>query len=196
MDASTKAIDSLLNYETVKYFGNERWESSRFDRSMERFERASIQHLQLACDSELRPGLHFHGGHGARDDRLGARCRAGKDDGWRFRDGERGVHPALSAAQRHGHDLSRDQTGARRHRGDVHIARPEARGKGQAGRKASDREQGRDPVRERLFRLRGCAPNPARRRFRGAPRVIWSRWSGHRARANPRCRGCFIASTM
>ncbi len=42
MDASTKAIDSLLNYETVKYFGNERWEASRFDRSMERFERASI----------------------------------------------------------------------------------------------------------------------------------------------------------
>ncbi len=43
MDASTKAIDSLLNYETVKYFGNERWESGRFDRSMERFERASIR---------------------------------------------------------------------------------------------------------------------------------------------------------
>jgi ATP-binding cassette subfamily B protein len=43
MDASAKAIDSLLNYETVKYFGNERWESARFDRSMERFERASIQ---------------------------------------------------------------------------------------------------------------------------------------------------------
>ncbi len=43
MDASTKAIDSLLNYETVKYFGNERWEAGRFDRSMERFERASIR---------------------------------------------------------------------------------------------------------------------------------------------------------
>ena len=42
-DASTKAIDSLLNYETVKYFGNERWEADRFDRSMQRFERASIK---------------------------------------------------------------------------------------------------------------------------------------------------------
>ncbi len=43
MDASTKAVDSLLNYETVKYFGNEGWEASRFDRSMEKYERASIR---------------------------------------------------------------------------------------------------------------------------------------------------------
>ncbi len=41
-DAAQKAVDSLLNYETVKYFGNERWEASRFDRSMERYERATI----------------------------------------------------------------------------------------------------------------------------------------------------------
>ncbi len=42
-DATTKAVDSLLNYETVKYFGNERWEADRFDRSMERYERATIR---------------------------------------------------------------------------------------------------------------------------------------------------------
>jgi ATP-binding cassette, subfamily B, heavy metal transporter len=42
-DATQKAVDSLLNYETVKYFGNERWEATRFDRSMERFERATIR---------------------------------------------------------------------------------------------------------------------------------------------------------
>ncbi|KAI94919.1 metal ABC transporter permease [Rhodomicrobium udaipurense JA643] len=42
-DATTKAVDSLLNYETVKYFGNERWEADRFDRSMQRYERASIK---------------------------------------------------------------------------------------------------------------------------------------------------------
>ena len=40
--ANTRAIDSLLNYETVKYFGNEDHEASRFDRSMEQFERAAI----------------------------------------------------------------------------------------------------------------------------------------------------------
>lgn len=42
-DANTKAIDSLLNFETVKYFGNEDMEAKRFDRSMERYERAATQ---------------------------------------------------------------------------------------------------------------------------------------------------------
>jgi ATP-binding cassette subfamily B protein len=42
-DANTKAVDSLLNYETVKYFGAEAREASRYDRSMERYESASTQ---------------------------------------------------------------------------------------------------------------------------------------------------------
>jgi ABC-type transport system involved in Fe-S cluster assembly fused permease/ATPase subunit len=42
-DANTKAIDSLLNYETVKYFGAEDREATRYDRSMETYERASIK---------------------------------------------------------------------------------------------------------------------------------------------------------
>jgi len=42
-EANTKAIDSLLNYETVKYFGNEGMEQRRFDQSMARYERAAIQ---------------------------------------------------------------------------------------------------------------------------------------------------------
>ncbi|NIX76976.1 ABCB family ABC transporter ATP-binding protein/permease [Microvirga terricola] len=42
-DANTKAVDSLLNYETVKYFGAEAREAIRYDHSMERYERASTQ---------------------------------------------------------------------------------------------------------------------------------------------------------
>ncbi|MEJ1969054.1 MAG: ABC transporter ATP-binding protein/permease [Rhizomicrobium sp.] len=42
-DANTKAVDSLLNYETVKYFNNEGHETRRFDTSMEKYSRASIQ---------------------------------------------------------------------------------------------------------------------------------------------------------
>ena len=42
-EANTKAIDSLLNYETVKYFGAEQREAERYDRSMERYERASVK---------------------------------------------------------------------------------------------------------------------------------------------------------
>ncbi len=42
-EASTKAVDSLLNYETVKYFNNEQHETRRFDKSMEKYAQASIQ---------------------------------------------------------------------------------------------------------------------------------------------------------
>jgi ABC-type transport system involved in Fe-S cluster assembly fused permease/ATPase subunit len=42
-EANTKAIDSLLNFETVKYFGNEEHEADRFDRSRQRYERAAIR---------------------------------------------------------------------------------------------------------------------------------------------------------
>ena len=42
-DANTKAVDSLLNFETVKYFGNEAHESRRFDKSMEAYERAATK---------------------------------------------------------------------------------------------------------------------------------------------------------
>ncbi|QLF69968.1 ABC transporter ATP-binding protein/permease [Peteryoungia desertarenae] len=42
-DANTKAIDSLLNFETVKYFGNEEMEAKRFDASMARYEKSATQ---------------------------------------------------------------------------------------------------------------------------------------------------------
>jgi ATP-binding cassette subfamily B protein len=42
-DANTKAIDSLLNFETVKYFGAEKREASRYDKSMARYERLSVR---------------------------------------------------------------------------------------------------------------------------------------------------------
>jgi ATP-binding cassette subfamily B protein len=42
-DANVKAIDSLLNYETVKYFSAEEREAARYDRSMARYEDASVR---------------------------------------------------------------------------------------------------------------------------------------------------------
>ena len=42
-EANTKAIDALLNYETVKYFGAETREARRYDRSMARYEEASVK---------------------------------------------------------------------------------------------------------------------------------------------------------
>ena len=42
-EANTKAIDSLLNYETVKYFGNEEHESRRFDQALRSYETAAVK---------------------------------------------------------------------------------------------------------------------------------------------------------
>ena len=42
-EANSKSVDSLLNYETVKYFANEAHEAARFDRSLEAYERAAIR---------------------------------------------------------------------------------------------------------------------------------------------------------
>jgi ABC-type transport system involved in Fe-S cluster assembly fused permease/ATPase subunit len=41
--ASTKAIDSLINYETVKYFGNEDYEAQRYDAGLKSFETAAVK---------------------------------------------------------------------------------------------------------------------------------------------------------
>jgi ATP-binding cassette subfamily B protein len=42
-EAHSKAIDSLLNFETVKYFGNEAHEGERFDRALQRYESAAVK---------------------------------------------------------------------------------------------------------------------------------------------------------
>ncbi len=42
-EANTKALDSLLNYETVKYFGNEGHEARRFDEALARYETAAVR---------------------------------------------------------------------------------------------------------------------------------------------------------
>ncbi|MCF8502087.1 MAG: ABC transporter ATP-binding protein/permease, partial [Rhodospirillum sp.] len=48
-EANTKAIDSLINYETVKYFGNEAHEASRFDRAHTAYENAAVKsHASLS----------------------------------------------------------------------------------------------------------------------------------------------------
>ncbi len=41
--ANTKAIDSLINYETVKYFGNEDYEARRYDEGLQRYEAAAVK---------------------------------------------------------------------------------------------------------------------------------------------------------
>ena len=61
-DAHSKAIDSLLNYETVKYFGNEQREADRFDRSMARYERAAVKTWTSLAFLNLGQALIFGAG--------------------------------------------------------------------------------------------------------------------------------------
>ena len=42
-DANQKAIDSLLNFETVKYFNAEAMEARRYDAAMQKYERAAVR---------------------------------------------------------------------------------------------------------------------------------------------------------
>ena len=41
--ANTRAVDSLINYETVKYFGNEEYEARRYDEGLQRYEAAAVK---------------------------------------------------------------------------------------------------------------------------------------------------------
>ncbi|HVY01096.1 MAG TPA: ABC transporter ATP-binding protein/permease [Pseudorhodoplanes sp.] len=64
-DANTKAIDSLLNYETVKYFTAEERETRRYDRSMARYEETSVKAYTSLAVLNAGQALIFTFGLGA-----------------------------------------------------------------------------------------------------------------------------------
>ena len=55
--ANTRAIDSLLNYETVKYFGNEEFEARRYDESLQRWEQRGGEEPDVAVAAQRHPEL-------------------------------------------------------------------------------------------------------------------------------------------
>ena len=57
-EANTKAIDSLLNYETVKYFGNEAHEARRYDVALQAYEQAAVKSRTTLVGAQYRPGRH------------------------------------------------------------------------------------------------------------------------------------------
>ena len=56
-EANTKAVDSLVNYETVKYFGNEEHEAQRFDSSLRRYEHAAVMVKSTVSMLNMGQGL-------------------------------------------------------------------------------------------------------------------------------------------
>ena len=61
-EANSRAIDSLLNYETVKYFGNEAHEARRYDEAMQAYERAAVQNTVSLSALNVGQGFIISGG--------------------------------------------------------------------------------------------------------------------------------------
>ena len=61
-EANSRAIDSLLNFETVKYFGNEPHEARRFDEAMARYERAAVTSQTSLSALNIGQGFIIAGG--------------------------------------------------------------------------------------------------------------------------------------
>ena len=61
-EAHSRAIDSLLNFETVKYFGNEEHESRRFDRALAAYEEASVKSTSTLSLLNIGQGFIISGG--------------------------------------------------------------------------------------------------------------------------------------
>ena len=56
-EASARVVDALLNYETVKYFGNEGYEAARFDRALQDYERAAVKSKTTLSILNIGQGL-------------------------------------------------------------------------------------------------------------------------------------------
>ena len=118
-----RAVDSLLNYETVKYFGAEDREARRYEEAVGAFARASVATRCQPRLAEYRPIADHQPDDGGRDDlhRLGlepaaaSRRRRGVD--------QRPAAAALPPARHARLGLSLDPPGADRHGGDVGPAR-------------------------------------------------------------------------
>ncbi len=61
-EANTKAIDSLLNFETVKYFGNEKYEAERYDNAMESYQNAAVRSQFSLSAISIGQSLIFNAG--------------------------------------------------------------------------------------------------------------------------------------
>ena len=136
-DANTKAVDSLLNFETVKYFNNEKHETRRYDVSMEKYSNASIQSQTSLSILNTGQAAIIAMGQGVVLVAGGDDGEVGRSPAGPVRRRQPDRDPALPAAEPAGHGLSRDHPRAGGHGSDVPPAQPAARSAGQAGRQAA-----------------------------------------------------------
>ena len=162
-DANTKAIDSLLNFETVKYFGAEKREAARYDTSMARYERLSVRTYVSLAVLNAGQAIIFTIGMVVVLVMCVVGIRAGRNTVGDFVLLNADDAAALPAAQLHGHGLSRHQAGDRRHRDDVRHPRRRIR-RSRTGRARAPLVVSRGAVR---FENVDFAYDPARQILRG-----------------------------
>ena len=122
-DANTKAIDSLLNFETVKYFGNEQMEAQRFDQSMERYERSATQVWTSLGWLNFGQAVIFGAGTAVMMVMSALAVQRGDQTHRRFRLHQRDADAAGHSAQFHRLRLPRNPPGPDRYRAHVRSAR-------------------------------------------------------------------------
>ncbi len=198
--ANMRAIDSLLNYETVKYFNNEAFETRRYDESMQRWENAAVKSqtslsmLNIGQAALIAIAVSL----------IMWRATVGVIAGTMTLGDLVLVNAFMIQLYIPLNFLGviyrEIKQSAGRHGPDVRAARPGARGGRRSGRAAARRRQGRErraggALRARRLRLRRQAADPVRRRLRDRRRPDGRRRRAERAPASRRSRGCCSAST-
>ena len=80
--ANTRSIDSLLNYETVKYFTNEKYEARLYDHALEDWESARRKKPSVTTLSKCRPSTDYHCRHDRNDVAGRSASHRGHHDHW------------------------------------------------------------------------------------------------------------------
>ncbi len=160
-EANTKAIDSLLNFETVKYFGNEEAEARRYDVSMARYEKAAVKtyyslgYLNSGQAAIYTVGMTLVMWLAARG------VMAGTHTVGDFVLINAVLIQLYQPLEFHGHGLPRDQARPCRSRDNVRPSRRQAGCRGQAGRDGACRSRRHRAFRERVVFLRRRPQHPA-----------------------------------
>ena len=151
--AIARAVDSLLNYETVKYFNAEGREAERYGLAMRAFADAAVKNETISGLAQHRPVADHQPDDGRRDGlyRLGLVGRPVHHR--RRRPGQHLARPALPAARHARLGLPDHPPGPDRHGGDVRDRRHAGRGEGRRRRSGSRRRRRPCPIRGRAFRL-------------------------------------------
>ena len=194
-DANAKAINSLLNYETVKYFSAEEREAKRYDRSMARYEDASVKAYTSLAVLNAGQAVVFTVGLAAAM----VLCVYGIEAGTNTVGDFVMINAMMIQLYQPLNFMGMVYREIKQAVIDIEmmfsILCARAGDRGPAGRAAAQGARRHDPLRECLVRLRAGAADPQGPELRGARPGAPSPSSGLRAPASRRFRGCCSAST-